>query len=69
MSSRTKSAAIEQVQKMAHDPDWTARLFAAACLWKYRELNAPELVELLAKDENELVRKLAQELKLVSVTP
>jgi hypothetical protein len=59
--------AIEQVQKMAHDPDWTARLFAAACLWKYRELKDPELIEQLGNDEHELVRKIAQELEHATV--
>jgi hypothetical protein len=55
-------AAAELVNLSKHE-EWWARLYVAALLKQHPEFGTPPIVERLSKDEHELVRKLAADLR------
>ena len=56
----TEPAAMEQVDKMSRRAEWWARLYAAEIMRQHPEFRAAEVVERLAKDENNLVKRAVE---------
>ena len=54
----TEPAAVEQIDKMSRRAEWWVRLYAAEIMRQHPEFRAAEIVERLAKDENDLVKRV-----------